>query len=467
MGKDVLLCLGLVVTVLHEEHGEEGKHHEYRAEGEEHVSHTQQVVKQTGKNGGYDLRRHGGGVVIARVFAHVSAPRQLHRHGEGVDVDGCPADASQDKYRVHHEFRGVCGNKVSDKEGGGKDQHACQDWLFPSHTGGDDANGNIGNDSGGLGNDEGQIEIKAQNIGGVNRILTGNGVVTDVPKGNGGKDQQKGGKLTPRELSSALLGTRVRFLLQRTGFLLHLLCPPRLLYGKEEDKKSEEHHCHHGKDVSRIGHIGLFGGCEDHAQHKHQNASHRSRQVDDGVGFGAKGLDGHIGHERHGRGAKDRHGKKYHKKGGNKADEGQGIFQGQTKSKLRICVTERVAVADQLRQLVVVNQGKANEGNDGNQGANQNKWRSLAVLGICPIGKGSENGEQKDGENVVDGHDGAGCCLRQSKVIGEDQGNDGVVCLPKGGDQKERHTHQKGAFVIQLHKSTPFKVYAITVSIIS
>ena len=36
-------------------------------------------------------------------------------------------------------------------------------------------------------------------------------------------------------------------------------------------------------------------------------------------------------------------------------------------------------------------------------------------------------------------------------MIGQDQGDDGVVSLPERRDEKECHTHEYGAFVIELH----------------
>ena len=50
--------------MLYKQHGNKGKNHEQRAEAEEGVAHTEQVIKQSRKYGSYDLRGHrsGGGI---------------------------------------------------------------------------------------------------------------------------------------------------------------------------------------------------------------------------------------------------------------------------------------------------------------------------------------------------------------------------------------------------------------------
>ena len=54
------LCIRSGVTVLNEEHSDEGADYEDCTEGEEYVSHTEDIVEEARENGSNDLRRHGG-----------------------------------------------------------------------------------------------------------------------------------------------------------------------------------------------------------------------------------------------------------------------------------------------------------------------------------------------------------------------------------------------------------------------
>ena len=73
---------GLAVAVLDEGHGEGGQDHEHRGVGEQ-GGHAHLVHEGAGEVGGEGLGGHAGGIVEARVLAHVPAPGKLHHHGAG------------------------------------------------------------------------------------------------------------------------------------------------------------------------------------------------------------------------------------------------------------------------------------------------------------------------------------------------------------------------------------------------
>ena len=67
------------------------------------------------------------------------------------------------------------------------------------------------------------------------------------------------------------------------------------------------------------------------------------------------------------------------------------------------------------------------------------------------IGQRAENRQQKNGQNIVQGHDHAGPGLGHTEFIGQDQGNGGVVGLPEGTDQEESEAYQDRALIVELH----------------
>ena len=93
-----IYLLGL--AVLYEEHSHKGEDNEYRSERKEGIAHTEDIVKNTRKYGGNDLRRHREGVVKSGVFANVRAAAHFHNHWEGVYVYCRPANAYKTENQV-------------------------------------------------------------------------------------------------------------------------------------------------------------------------------------------------------------------------------------------------------------------------------------------------------------------------------------------------------------------------------
>ena len=71
----------------------------------------------------------------------------------------------------------------------------------------------------------------------------------------------------------------------------------------------------------------------------------------------------------------------------------------------------------------------------------------------------AEDRKQEYGKHVVDRHDRPRRRLRESEVVGENKRNDGIVCLPKGRNQKECHTDKQNAFVVQFHSFSSLSEY--------
>ncbi len=451
--------------MLHQQHGDKGEHHEGRAEGEEGIAHSAEIVQHAGKNGGYDLCGHGSGVVIAGVFAHVTLACQLHHHGEGVDVDGGPADTCQGENGVHDRRGGFGRNQRTSCEGRRQHEDACQNGLFSSQFGGDDTHGDIGNDGRRLGHDEGEVVVKAQFVGRIDRVFAGDGVVADEPQGYRGQEQQQGGQLTLGQLVLLCGDVGGDRLLQTVfGSVLFHFCRPLLfLDGEKEQHEAQQHDGANCQHVAGVGHIFILGGGEHHAQNQNQNTACGTRQVDHGVGLGAQRLHGDVGHQGNGGGAEGGHGDQHHQKGGDKAHQGPDVGEGQFPSQLLqgFCRLPTGEVAEEnLCQLVVINEGKAYKGDHCGNGTEENIGGTLAEAGSCFVGKCAEDGEHKHRQHVVQGHDCAGGGLGHTEMVGQDQRNDGIVGLPEGRDEEERHAHQHHAFVVEFHgKLTPLPLF--------
>ena len=331
------------------------------------------------------------------------------------------------------------------EECGGKDGNTAQNGLSPSDLGGNDTYGDVGYNGGGLGDDEGEVVVKAQDVGGVDRVLTGDGVVADVPQGDRCQDQKQGDQLGAGKLAlgnGLSVGVGHGVDAQAVGFLLHLGGPLLLLDAEQEDHETRQHNGNDRDHIARVGHIELLGGGEDDTQGQDQDTAGGTRQVDDGVGLGAQGLDGDVGHEGHGGGAEGGHGDEHHQEGGDEAYQGEGVGHSHLEGVLNNFSLHVIgqdhtelggnALGGHQGQLVVVDEGQGHEGDHGHDGTHQNEGGTLAQLGVDLIRDGTEDGEHEDSQDVVDGHDRARGGLGESEVVGEDQGDDGVVGLPEG-----------------------------------
>ena len=115
-----------------------------------------------------------------------------------------------------------------------------------------------------------------------------------------------------------------------------------------------------------------------------------------------------------------------------------------------------VAVADarvnEQVELPQIHDGKEGKGHNGGNRADHDKGSPLAKAAADLIRQRAEQGEHEYRKHVINGHDHARRRLRESKMIGEDQGHDGVIRLPEREDQEKRHAHRDGALVVELHK---------------
>ena len=165
-------------------------------------------------------------------------------------------------------------------------------------------------------------------------------------------------------------------------------------------------------------HIGVFRGCKNDTQRKHQNTACRAHQIDDGVCLGAQGLYGDVGHECHGGGAEGCHGEQHHEQRDDKADEGKGIGNRQINGQLPYRFGEDLVGHCPLTdlgdpfcrdagELEVVDQRQANEGDHGDHRSDQDKRRALAELGIDLVGECPKEREKEYRQYVIDRHNSA------------------------------------------------------------
>jgi len=511
-----LLGGNLCVAVAGQGHGHKCKTNKDSGVGEQD-GHAHLIHQEAGEHGRCDLGGHGGGVVEAGIFADVGTGAHLDHHGEGVDIDGCPGDTCQNEHGVHHPGGAGGTHEGSAAEGGGQHHNTAQNGLLPAESGGDGTGGQVRDDGSGLGQQHGGVVVLVQNVAGIDGILGGDGVVTEIPQGNGGQDQQQGTLLGTGK-AALFLGIGNFFLnAVFNGVGCHLSSPLFFPDGTQEDGQGTQHNGCDDTVVDGIAHHGILnrGGGEDHAKNQNQNSAGSAHQIDDGVCLGAQGLHGHIGHQGNGRGTEGCHGQQNHQKQHHKEDQRQGIgcglfgcigltgrgniigvvgigdglagfgigdlaadggefllaegfgehhgiALGGQKFSIRLGIIDRFQsgriingcnIGDVL-QLQIVHEGKANQGNRGKDGAQGDEGSALAVFGIALVGQGTENRQQEHGEDVVQCHDHAGPGLGHTEFVGQNHRDGGIVGLPESADQEKGEADQNGTFVVEFHRDS-------------
>ena len=162
------------------EHGEEcqsGKDRSIR----EQRRHTELVHKITGKDRCNDLCCHGSRIIIPGVLSNIASGAQFYDHGEGVDIDRRPRDSSKGKDAVHNQCRTVSPHEDAGGERCCQHDDTGDNRLLPADFGGNNANGQVGDDGCGLGNDQREVIVLVENVAGVNGILGSNGIVSHEP----------------------------------------------------------------------------------------------------------------------------------------------------------------------------------------------------------------------------------------------------------------------------------------------
>ncbi len=82
--------------MLYHQHGTEGQYAEYhRVREQSPVRHMFQ--QETGQNWRDNLCCHGEGIIVAGIFADISAGADFHYHGERIDIYRCPGKSDDTK----------------------------------------------------------------------------------------------------------------------------------------------------------------------------------------------------------------------------------------------------------------------------------------------------------------------------------------------------------------------------------
>ena len=286
-----------------EQHGHEGQGYEHSGVREQgcHPPLVHQPSAQVGRNG---LRRHAGRVVEAGILAHVAAPAHLHHHGEGINVDGRPSNASQSKHAVHQQGTVIRPKEGRRTEGNGQHDNTGKNGLLPPHLRGNDAHRQITDDRRRLGDNEGHVVIPSQHLVRIDAVLAGYRIVAHEPQHNRQKDEkQRSTFLTAQLPITGCLLLLLFFNAVLAALLMHLLNKLGFPHRQHEDEQGHQHQCGHNAEERAVGHQGVFRcpGRKYGAHGQNDNAACAAHQVNDGVSLAAEGLHGHVRHQSHSR----------------------------------------------------------------------------------------------------------------------------------------------------------------------
>ena len=116
----------------------------------------------------------------------------------------------------------------------------------------------------------------------------------------------------------------------------------------------------------------------------------------------------------------------------------------------------REAPAAAVFGIAVVQQGQEVHENHRRRGADEDEGRPAAQLLIAAaVRQRPEEGQQEEGQDIVQRHHRARQGLVHVEGLPQDQGDDIVVHLPEGADGEEGQAHQDRPFVVELHKGFP------------
>ena len=120
----------------------------------------------------------------------------------------------------------------------------------------------------------------------------------------------------------------------------------------------------------------------------------------------------------------------------------------------------------QIAQLHAVRQRQHRQQDGRRQRAKQDEGRALAQAAAAFIRDCAKERQHEQRQHVIQRHDDTAVGLRHAKLIGQDLGDDGVVCLPERADEKEREPDKQRAAVIELHETTSGQSMMVSCDII-
>ena len=77
--------------------------------------------------------------------------------------------------------------------------------------------------------------------------------------------------------------------------------------------------------------------------------------------------------------------------------------------------------------------------------------KAYSPLAFAFIGEPAEQRKKEEREDIVQRHNNAGQRLRHAEFIGQNLGNDRVVCLPEGADEEKCEPNEDRALIVQFH----------------
>ena len=286
------------------------------------------IHQEAGEHGCDDLCGHGCGVIVAGVLTNVAAGTHLHHHGEGVDVDGSPADTSQNEQHIHQQSGAGGTHESSRSEGSTQHHNTTHDGLFATDFRGNHTSRQISDDGSGLSQQHGGVVVFVQNFGGVDTVFGSDSIVAEVPQSNGQQDKNQRTLFSTGE--TALGGSISCFFLnaKTNALITHFGRPFLFPYGQQEDDQCGEHDAGNNTVINGVAHHGILhcGSREHDAKHQHQNTTGGTHQIDDGIGLGTQGFDGDVGHQSHSRGAEGGHGHQHHQQEHHEQNQFCGVF---------------------------------------------------------------------------------------------------------------------------------------------
>ena len=239
-------------------------------------------------------------------------------------------------------------------------------------------------------------------------------------------------------MPGAVVGGKVPFgmrRLQRLVFRLQL----GFLDGQVQNQHRRDHDHRNNKEQRAIADVRQPLGFGRVIQHRRQtqvqDAAHGTHQVDDGVGAAAQRLGRDVGHQ-----------------GDRRRTVGTHRNQQQPQHHDKQHQRTRRGVGG----VAVVQQGDQVHQNGSGCRAAHDKRHTPPDLGAGPVRQRTEKRQQKQRQYVIRRHNGTGKGFVQLEGVGQNQGHNAVVHLPKGANRQKRKTHQNGAAVVQFHYNSPY-----------
>ena len=317
--------------------------------------------------------------------------------------------------------------KDARKERSTQHHDADEDRALAADALGDHAHGHIRDDGRDGADHQHQGKVALQLLFGVTAESRGDGVVAEEPEEHAGQDEQQAAEHGPRHFAA-----RVRYafvLVGRAGGPVGGLAFSHA--GRFPDLPEQHGHTdgHHQPQHKEYGGIAgrIPGDGKDHHRQQHQHAAHGAHQVDDGVALAAQGLGCDVRHQGHGGAAVGGHGNEQQPQAD---EEQQGVV-------LLLCC------------------GHDGEAQKRQNGAAQYVRHTAADFRAGLVAQLAEQRQHEQRQHVVHGHHDADVAVAHMERVFQDQGDDVVVHLPERADGHECKAHEKGAFVIQLHREKP------------